>query len=264
MLLLSTSSFLFDFKDIGFSFFSGLRSGIHEGTSLISRTVLSIRELAALRQEYSELTNRITRYEQLERNAAEIQEENRRLREQLQFAESLRFKHIPAELIGRDPDNLFSAFVINKGSMAGIEKDMPVIAYQNGTEGLVGKVIRVSPFESQVIPLYDVSCHVASRFQFSRYEGIVEGQGSFESPLLMRFIRKRSKEEINRGDIVISSGIEGGIYPAGIIIGRVSRIIDRDYEITLSVEIESAVDFSRLEYIFVIDTKVPDSRDTDG
>jgi rod shape-determining protein MreC len=92
----------------------------------------------------------------------------------------------------------------------------------------------------------------------------VEGQGSVESPLLMRFIRKRSKEEISRGDIVISSGIEGGIYPAGIIVGRVGRIIDRDYEITLSVEIESAIDFSRLEYVFVIDTGVSDSRDTDG
>jgi rod shape-determining protein MreC len=263
-LLLSTSSFVFDFKDIGFSLFSGLRGGIYEGAALVSRTILSIQELATLRREYSELTNRIARYEQLERNAAEIQEENRRLREQLQFAESLRFKHIPAELIGRDPDNLFSAFVINKGSMAGVEKDMPVIAYQNGAEGLVGKVIQVSPFESQIMPLYDVNCHVASRFQFSRYEGIVEGQGRVESPLLMRFIRKRSREEINQGDIVISSGIERGIYPAGIIIGRVSNIIDRDYEISLSVEIESAVDFSRLEYVFVIDTKAPASRDTDG
>jgi rod shape-determining protein MreC len=170
----------------------------------------------------------------------------------LGFSESLGYKHIAAELIGRDPDNLFSAFVINKGKQAGVMNNMPVIAYQNGMQGLVGKVIQAGQFESLVMPLYDVSSFVASRLSELRYEGIVEGQGSPEMPLLMRFIQKRARDEISFGDIIITSGM-GGIYPRGITVGRVSRVLYQEYEISMEVELESIIDFSRLEYVFVID-----------
>ena len=258
-LFFSSRSVLTDVKNIGLTMYSGLRGGIHEVSSVVSRTILSIQELASLRREYAELTGRIARYEQLERTSAEIRQENNRLREQLGFSLGLRYQHIPAELIGRDPDNLFSAFVINKGSRAGVRVDMPVIAYQNGIQGLVGKVVYSGVFESLVMPLYDSSCYVSSRLAESRYEGIVGGRGNAEIPLLMRFIRKRARDEINFGDMVVSSGI-GGIYPAGINIGRVVRINYEENELSMEVELEPSIDFSRLEYVFVISS----TGETDG
>jgi len=247
----SSRNVLGNVKNLGLSMFSGLRGGIYEASSLVSRTVLSIRELASLRREYTELTERIARYEQLERSSAEIRQENNRLREQLGFSQDLRYQHIPAVLIGRDPSNLFSAFVINKGLYAGVTVNMPVIAYHNGTQGLVGKIVNAGAFESLVMPLYDERCFVSSRLSESRYEGIVEGRGIPEAPLLMRFIRKRAKDEISIGDMVVSSGI-GGIYPAGINIGRVSSINYQEDDLSMDVELEPSIDFSRLEYVFVI------------
>ena len=251
-LVFSSQSYTVEAKNIGLSLFSGLRGGIHEISSFISRTVLSIRELSILRREYGELTERISRYEQLERSTAEIRQENNRLREQLGFSQNLRYRHIPAELIGRDPENLFSAFVINKGSYSGVAVNMPVIAYQNGAQSLVGKVLQAGIFESLVMPLYDTSSYISSRLAETRYEGITEGRGSPESPLLMRFIRKQARDEINIGDMVISSGL-GGIFPPGINIGRVSRIRYQETEISMELEIEASIDFSRLEYVFVLD-----------
>jgi rod shape-determining protein MreC len=251
LLLFSTRSFVVDVKDIGLSLFSGMRGGIHQLSSLVSHTVLSVRELATLRREYAELTGRITRYEQLERTSAEIRQENVRLREQLGFSQSLNYRHIPAELIGRDPDNLFSALVINKGKYAGVENNMAVIAWQNGAQGLVGKVIQAGQFESLVMPVYDVSSFIAARFSESRYDGIVEGQGSPDVPLRMRFIQKRARDEISYGDLIVSNGM-GGVYPGGITIGRVNTIYYQENEISMDVELESAIDFSRLEYVFVI------------
>ncbi|MDR1238871.1 MAG: rod shape-determining protein MreC [Treponema sp.] len=262
-LLFSARSFIVDFKDVGLSMFSGARGGIHELSSLISQTVLSVRELAALRREYAELTDRITRYEQLERNAAEIDQENRRLREQLGFSRTISYRHIPAEIIGRDPDNLYKAFAINKGKHAGVTNNMAVIAFHNGTQGLVGKVIRAGQFESLVLPLYDVSCSVAARLAVSRYEGIVEGQGSPNGALVMRFIQKRARDEINHGDMIVSSSL-GGVYPAGINIGRVTGINDRDYEISMDLVLEPVIDFSRLEYVFVIDIQKEEEGEGDG
>ena len=240
-----------EFRNFGLSLFSGLRLGIHRASSAVTGTILSIQELSRLQREYNDLIGRITLYEQLERSAAEIRQENYRLREQLGFSDTLRYRHIPAELIGRDPDNLFSSLVINRGSLAGVAVDMPVIAYQNGVQSLVGKVIKAGAFESLVMPLYDTSSFVSSRLAESRYEGITEGRGGPDSPLLMRFIQRRAIDEISIGDVVVSSGL-GGIYPPGINIGRVSRIRYQDNEISMELEIELFLDFSRLEYMFVI------------
>jgi rod shape-determining protein MreC len=255
LLFFSTRSFVSGFKDLGLSAFSGLRSGIYEVSSLVSRTVLSIQELAKLRKEYAELTERVARYEQLERNAADILQENRRLREQLGFSLGLSYRQISAELIGWDPDNLFSAFVINKGSYAGVKANMPVIAYQNGIQGLVGKIIQAGVFESLVMPLYDGNSFVSSRLSDSRFEGITEGQGSRENHLRMRFIQKQARDEISIGEMVVTSGL-GGVYPPGISIGRISAVQYQENEISMEVEIEASIDYTRLEYVFVIDSSV--------
>ena len=254
MLLISTQDIILGFRDAGLSVFSGVRGGVNNVSSLVSRTILSAQELFRLRAEHAELLEQIARYERLERSAAEISQENVRLREQLGFSQSLSYRYIPAKLVGRDPDNLYSAFVINKGRRAGVAKDMAVIAWQGGSQALVGKVIEANAFDSLVMPLYDTSLLVASRFAASRFEGIVEGQGSPASSLRMRFIPKRARDEINQGDMVITSGM-GGIYPPEINIGRVTGVAYHEYEISMEVEIEPLIDFSRLEYVFVIEEK---------
>jgi len=252
LLLFSTRSLMTEVRDAGLSLFSGVRGGVYGVSSAITRTVLSIQELARLKRAYEELTERMVRYEQLERSAADIRQENHRLREQLGFAQTPRYRHIAAEIIAQDPDNLYSALVINKGRRHGVAVEMPVVAYQNGNEALVGKVIQTAPFESLVMPLYDVSFFVSARFSGSRYEGLVEGQGDRESPLLMRSIPKRARDEIHQGDLIISSGL-GRVYPPGVTVGRVSGVIFEEAEPSMTVELESAIIFSRLEYVFVVE-----------
>jgi rod shape-determining protein MreC len=253
-LLISTRSFVLNVGELGLSLFSGVRSGITAVSSFASRTVLSVKELANLRKEYAELLVRVERYETLERDAADIRRENLRLREQLGFSETIRYRHVPARVVGRDPDNLFSAFVIDKGARHGIRRNMTVIAYQDGVQGLVGKIVQVGRSESLVMPIYDVNAFVASRMIESRYEGIVAGQGNADLPLVMRYIKKRAKEDLHFGDAVSTSGM-GGIYPKDLIIGRVSNIIFKEYETSLEVELEPAIDFSRIEYVFAVDVE---------
>ena len=254
LLMFSSSGFIFNVKNMGLSLFSGVRGGIYELSSLVSRTVLSVKELADLRKEHAELLRQLEHYEELRRSNAEIYQENIRLREQLGFSRSLRYRSIAAQISGRSPDNLFSALAVNKGSFAGVSTNMVVVAQQNGTQALVGKVIQTGAFESLVMPIFDINALVSSRFSASRFEGIVEGQGNSEAPLLMRFVPKRAIDEINTGDIVISSGM-GGVYPAGINIGRVGRVNVPEYETSLEVEIIPMIDFSRLEYVVLIEAE---------
>ncbi|MDR3276693.1 MAG: rod shape-determining protein MreC [Treponema sp.] len=265
LLFFSTRSFIVNFRDMGLSVYSGIREGIHGISSFVSETVLSVQELSELQEKYSELLDRVVRYEQLERSAAEIRLENSRLRELLGFAETIPYKHIPAEIIGRDPDNLYSSMVINKGKQHGVNYNMPVIAFQNGAQALVGKVVQAGQFESLVMPLYDLSSYVPARLAVSRYDGLVEGQGNPDYPLVMRLISKRAQDKIQLGDVIVSSGLggvyPGAVYPAEINIGRVSRIIYEDYESSMEVELDIYIDFSRLEQVFVI---APGEGETDG
>jgi rod shape-determining protein MreC len=236
LLLFSTRDLIMNVRDAGLSVFSGVRGSVDNVSSFMSRTILSVQELARLRTEYAELLERVARYERLERTAAEISLENTRLKEQLAFSQGLNYRHIPAKLIGRDPDNLFSALVINKGTHSGVMKDMAVIAWQGGSQALVGKVIQARTFESLVMPLYDSSLLVASRLAVSRYEGIIEGQGSPDLPMRMRFIPKRARDEINHGDLIVTSNTSQ-VYPPDINIGRVSNITYHEYEISMEVEL---------------------------
>jgi len=64
-------------------------------------------------------------------------------------------KKIAARIIARDPSNIYSSLVIDKGYVEGIKKYMPVIAYQDGVEGLIGKIIEVNASTSVLQPLYD-------------------------------------------------------------------------------------------------------------
>jgi rod shape-determining protein MreC len=250
-LLFSTRSFVVNFRDAGLSLFSGLRIGLHSISAYAGQIVNSVQELAQLRRDYVELVERMERYEIFERSAAEIRQENYRLREQLDFSLSLQYKHTVAEITGRDPDNLYQAFAVNKGTRHGIKTNMSVIAYQNGVQALVGIVVQAGFFESLVMPLYSEKAYVSARFAQSRYEGLVEGQGGLEFPLRMRSITKRARSEIQEGDVVISSGL-GGIYPAGITIGRVSTLYFEEDLTSMEIELVPSIDFSRLEYVIIV------------
>jgi len=252
MLGFSSGGFVTGFSKIGFSMMSGVGRGMYSVVSFFTGTVAAIRELTVLRQKYEQLVSRMSDYELLQRSNAEIRKENDRLRELLGFTETLETRNIAAEIIGRDPNNLYSGITINRGSRHGIRKNMPVVSFQGGDTGLVGRIIEVGRSTSMIMPVYDLQCFVAVRLEHSRYDGLVNGQGSPENPLIMRYVKKRAREEISIGERILTSG-ENVHYPGNIAVGVVSRISGLDYEPSLEIDIEPLIDFSRLETVFVLD-----------
>ncbi|MCL2411447.1 MAG: rod shape-determining protein MreC, partial [Treponema sp.] len=113
-----------------------------------------------------------------------------------------------------------------------------------------------------VMPVFDNNSAISARFSESRFEGIIEGQGNSETPLMKRFVPRRAREEINIGDIIVTSGM-GGIFPPEINIGRVSGINVLEYGTTLNVYIVPMIDFLRLEYVFVIEAERENTESTE-
>jgi rod shape-determining protein MreC len=258
LVMFSTRPFISNVKEFGFSVFSGFHSLVTGVQGYFKNTVQSIRVLGDLKDEYEELSQQLDRYANMEREFADIRLENKRLKELLGFSNSISVKHVPARITGKNPDNMYSALIVNKGTIHGIKKNMPVIAYNGGMQGLVGKVVQTGRFESMIMPLHDITSHVTARLSSSRYEGIISGQGSQDDELVMHYIKKRARDEINNGDVVITSGM-GGVYPAGIPVGRVDSIAAHEYKSSLLLSLEPVVDFSRLEYVFILDTDEQDA-----
>lgn len=252
MLAFSSGGFVISFRQVGFTFLSSLQKGVHAVTRTVGNTINAVHELSRLQEENKQLSEMLRNYEYMQRSNTEIRKENERLREQLQFSQSLEQKNFVAQIIARDPEHIYSALTINKGARNGIKKNMPVVAVQNGTVGLVGKVVSVGITTSLIMPIYDLKCNVSARIQNTRDLGLVSGLGSAEMPLTMRYIKKRVRDELHFGDIIVTSG-ESENYARDIPIGSISKIAVLDYDSSLDIEITPIIDFSRLENVIVTD-----------
>jgi rod shape-determining protein MreC len=219
--------------------------------NFVSQTIFSIQELADLRSQYDALAEKLKAYETLERNYADTMAENTRLKEQLGFANSITAIKASARIIAKDPGNIYSSYIIDKGISSGIEKNMAVAAFQNGVEGLAGKILDSRKTSSVVLPLFDQRFFVSARFARTRTEGLVNGQGNPDDPLVMRYVSKLNAAEIQIGDMIVTSGLDS-IYPPDMAIGRVAEIQLPEYGSSAVILLGPALNFSKLEYLFVV------------
>lgn len=254
LLGLTADSVSLDPKKAGTAVFSTVQRGVAEVGRFLGRMVNSIGELRRLQGNYKELQEQLHSYRLNERELAQLRTENEQLREQLEFSQSIDGKYVSAEVIGKDAGDFLTGLLIDKGSFHGIEKNMPVVAFSGGFEGLVGRVFHVGPFSSIVMPLFDVTCYVPGRLQSARYTGLISGQGNPLGSLLMTSVPKSARGALGVGDLVVTSGLSS-IYPKDIYVGRIREIGAEPWDTSLQIEIEASVDFSRLEYVFVLGGK---------
>lgn len=254
LLARSSGSFVVDFQRLGFSAITTLEKGVFTASDAVKNAVLAVKELATLREDYNALVVKLANYQQMQRSNAELRRENEMLREQLRFSNALDAasqSNRVARIISREVESLYASITIDKGSADGIRKNLPVIAVQNGSVGLVGKVISVGRFTSRVLPIYSTECVVSVRVQNTRDLGLATGLGNTEETMKLDYIKKRVADQLHYGDVIVTSG-ENGNYMKDIPIGTIKRITVLDYDSSLDMEIESAIDFSRLETVIVV------------
>lgn len=238
-------------EQIGLTMMSVLQQVFDTVGGFFSSTITSISELRELQKNYQDLLKRTELLKVYERDYVQLKRENELLKEQLGLLETIKYEAIPARIIAKDPNSQFYAIILNKGIKDGIKRNMAVIAYQNGIEGLVGRIIEVSPNASIVLPIFETTSYIAARLSSSRYEGLVNGKGSDTSNLIMQYVKKSAKNEIQLGDMIVTSGLQS-LYPPEIAIGRVKKIDEPKYVSSLEITVEPILDFSRIEYVFIL------------
>ena len=176
-------------------------------------------------------------------DAVEIELANERLRSLLHFQKSTRLKMLASEVIAKDPSAMFQTMMIDKGEQSGLKVGLPVVL----PEGIVGQIIEVAPHYAKVLLVTDSNSSVDALVQRTRARGVVKGS-TFGDCRLVYVLRKY---EVNKGDILISSGLDG-VYPKGIRVGHVASVVKRNSGVFQTVEVEPYVNFDKLEEVLII------------
>lgn len=173
----------------------------------------------------------------------ELKLANDRLRDLLHFKKKIHGGVVAAEVIARDTSAWFKAVIIDKGEKDTIKKGMAVVV----SEGIVGQVVDVSTDYSKVLLMIDHNSSIDAMVRRTRARGVVLG----ESARRCQFNYVLRKNDVEVGDIVISSGLDG-VYPKGLVVGNVVSVVKRSYGIFQEVTLMPGVDFEKLEEVLVI------------
>ncbi len=199
-----------------------------------------------LKQENEELKQKNSELEQSLRELENIKSENETLKEYLDLTEKYgEYKTVPAYIINKDISNYSKTIVINVGSDDGIQENMTVIADQ----GLVGHVISVTSNTAKVRTIVDTSSSVSCSLSTTDESIVCKGTLEEESALKAMYIP--DDDGIIQGDSVETSGL-GGIYPKGIHVGSIKRVVNTQNATDRYAIVETAVDFDKLDTVLVI------------
>lgn len=206
------------------------------------------RFLGDIRDVYNDnqrLLAEMERFEGMDLKMLEVMQENRRLRDLLEFEKIGEHQLVSAQVIGRNPSNWFHTLTIDKGSRDGIKVDMPVVT----NKGLVGKIVDVQPSYSKVQLLISPSSGISAIVQRTRDNGVLAGLSTPRG--YARITRIDQYADLKEGDVIISSPLTG-IYPKGLVIGRVVEVSEDPITLERSGLVRPEVDFDRLEEVLII------------
>lgn len=198
--------------------------------------------MVGARSENDQLRQALNQLMLLNNSYEQSQQENARLHRLLSLNDSVSFKSIGARVIARTPSYLSNLIYINRGSEDGVRVDYAVVS----GDGVVGRTILVTKHQSQVQLITNPDAAIGAMLERTRTPGVLKGSGD---PLLdMDYVG--NIEQVEVGDIVLSSGLDG-IYPKWLPIGKVvdSR---KGKGVFRSIKVEPRMDFIRLEEVSVL------------
>jgi rod shape-determining protein MreC len=200
-----------------------------------------------LAEENKELSQEVARLREEKSRLIGVLQENARLRELVGFQKRHpEFELTPARVVGRDITPFFRVLRLELESTEKLAPRMPVVV----ANGVVGQIHEVYGQFAEVIIVSDPRSRIDAVSQRNRAPGIVEGLGH-ERDYLARVAYLNQKDEVRQGDVMVTGG-KGGVFPRELVIGTITAVDNAQRGLFQEVELEPAVDFSRLEEVFVI------------
>jgi rod shape-determining protein MreC len=202
---------------------------------------------------YTEIGRLRLENRRLREDAERLSEEVGRLREQaratqrlerlLGFRTQFPGRAIGGRVIGRDSSRWFAVIMVDRGADDGVRRNAPVMA----ADGLVGRVIAVTPTTAQVLLITDPRSAVGVLLQQSREAGVAEGQG--QSGLRLKYVSR--SQEIQQGELLVTSGL-GGVFPRGLPVGTVASVARDQGALYQEATVRPSASLEHLEEVLIL------------
>lgn len=199
--------------------------------------------LSEREEELSDLRLRTTRLMLENSQLREAYLENHRLRTLLDYRERTPLRFVPSRVLFKEIGSTPNAVVIDLGKEDGMRLNLPVVT----PEGLVGKIFKVNQKTSNVQLMLDHNFSVSARTQRSRVLGIVTGDAV--RGLEMTGVSRNA--DVVMGDVIVTSD-SSALFPPGVRIGVVDETSVDQSTLFMKITIDSGVEFSQLEEVFVV------------
>ncbi|HEX8823588.1 MAG TPA: rod shape-determining protein MreC [Archangium sp.] len=209
----------------------------------IKAVVFGYIDLREVRRENEQLRTETLQLRAAVQALGETRAENERLRGLLGYAEAVKGPEVAARVIGVNPVSKLLSVRINRGESDGVYRGMSVVT----PDGIIGQVVRTTGGWADVALVTDMQSRVGVRVQRSRARGTAAGSG--KGPLRLENMLRT--EDIQEGDLIITSGTDG-VYPPGLVVGKVSHLEKTEHGMFLGGDIVPAVDTTRLEEVLVV------------
>lgn len=205
-------------------------------------------EYDELQAENEQLKEQLAQAEEQLRDAEADILENQTLRQALGLAEeNPDMTFVSARVCGSDMDGYSQTLTLDKGSLQGVAaKDMVVTG-----EGVVGYVSEVGTTWCKVITILDPSCEIGILLTRTGTAAVLEGDATLSAGGKCKVSYLKNDLTLTVGDSVETSGI-GGLFPDGLLVGRVREVKSETNGLSQYAIIEPAVHISELDYVLII------------
>ncbi|MEX0283491.1 MAG: rod shape-determining protein MreC [Paracoccaceae bacterium] len=190
-----------------------------------------------LAEQNRELRSELRRMQAWKEAAVQLEEENARLLDLNNVRLDPRLTFVTGVVIADAGSPFRQSVLINVGSRDGMVDGWAAI---DGI-GLVGRISGIGKTTSRVILLTDASSSIPAVIPRSGQNALVSGDNT--SAPLVDFLE--SPDLVRPGDRVVTSG-DGGVFPAGLLIGEVAA------DPTGRLRVRLAADYERLEFLRVL------------
>lgn len=159
------------------------------------------------------------------------------------------YSYIEAKVINNSVSKRNNYLTILKGSKDGVAKGMGVIS----ASGVVGKIVFVGEHLSIVQSLLHKDSRFSAMLAANKETGYVQwGDDLDPHTAILTDVSNTAQPRI--GEMVVTSQLS--LFPAGIPIGKVSKLRAKAAGFFLNMEVALSVDFSNLEYVYVVNYKL--------
>lgn len=225
-----------------------MQRGINVVGQWVTEKLDLMAEIKDLQEENAELRAQLEEYQTENRIALSDEEELNDLRELYELDSRYpNYEKVAANVISKDAGNWFDTFILDKGSMSGIQVGCNVIC----GNGLVGIVTEVGPNYAKVRSIIDDDSTVSAMFMTDSTLCSVVGDEKYMDEGYIRVENISKNADVSEGDELITSSVSDKFLP-GLTIGYVSNLTLDTNNLTMSGYVTPTVDFNNIQTVLVI------------